>query len=674
MYVLDNVVNLSIIVFLNYLFKVSYKLILMKQIYFFFFFLLMVLIGFTQELIPKQHKSKWGFVNAKEEWIVKAKFSEVKNYSEGLACVRIKKKWGFINKEGKKVIKFQYSNANSFQNGHASVRSYKVLPGNTRENNNQFKWGFINQSGTLTIPYKFKEVQDFDVEERVLVQLFNMKKNEFFWMNTEGVAISPPFTKKEKIGTIYKVQNNRNDGLKVFRYLQNSGTPITEWYLNDFDLSDSLIKVWLPSSNENDTIEVPAYKGNSKKKLCAFINKNGDVLSDWYSEIQPFVNGYAPIRHHHLFGFIDQDYKLVGSPTYRELSLLRDNIYKGQVEYGKTVLLNYKGDRLSLYAFDFEEYSTDMFIGQHQLKSSYKSEDKYAVYDKEGNQKTGWFNKVHEIHNDIVRVEDERLDYTTLEKREYVTMYNYVSLESGELLSKWRKSAQLTWQKDQTKHDSILTFLYLSNAVINIDKEFFSTIFIKEFDFLENKRSVTFSGGDFHNGYALVAKKGTKIQETRNGLQITKDVVLYGYIDWYGDLVIPYRYKEAAAFRDEYAIVGNGDTYGVINSRGRKVLAQQHLMLGAYGSGLFPVLSKKGLWGYVNRENRIQIEYQYDRVMPFSYGYASVKKGRNWGLIDVMGNEVMQLDYKKPIEVISPLKVRYLKNGVGYREKRIDEL
>jgi hypothetical protein len=219
-----------------------------------------------------------------------------------------------------------------------------------------------------------------------------------------------------------------------------------------------------------------------------------------------------------------------------------------------------------------------------------------------------------------------------------------------------------------------LTCLYLTNNVINLDEEFFSTILIKEFEFSKRNRTVTFSGGNFHNGLALVSKKGKEIKENRNGLEVTKDVLLYGYIDWYGDLVIPYRYKEAAAFRDEYAVVGNGDTYGVINSRGSKVLPQKYLMLGAYGSGLFPVLNKKGFWGYINRENRVQIEYQYDRVMPFSYGYASVKKGRYWGLIDVMGNEVMKFDYKKPIEIISPLKIRYLKNGVGYVEVGIADI
>jgi hypothetical protein len=631
-----------------------------------------IVLTWAQELIPKEKKNKWGFVNKNNEWVIKAKFSEVKNFKEGLACVRVKKKWGFINTQGKKAIPFQYSKAKSFENGLAAVRSFSTLPGNTRESNNQYKWGYIEQSGNQNIPYLFKAVNDFDKKERALVQLFEMKSNEFFWINPQGEAISPPFTHKEKIGETYKVENIRNDGVKVYRYLSISGTPITEWYLNDFSLDKQLIKVWLPSKTDNDTVQETAFKGNVKNKLCAFIDKEGKVLSPWYSEIKDFVSGYAPVRHNHKYGFIDSNFTLVKKPTYRELNLLQDNIYKGQIEYGKTALLDQKGKELSLYCFDFEPYQGKLFLGKHQLKSSYRSENKYALFDESGNQKTSWYNKIHAIHNSIVRVEDERATYNGKNNLEYEVNYNYVSLETGELISTWRPSVTLSWEKG--KEDSILTYLFLSTSIINLEKAFFKSVFIKEFNYLKNEKKITFTGGDFHNGMALVAKKGEETTTIKNGIEFKGQSTLYGYIDWYGDLVIPYRYKQGAAFRDQYAVVGDGNLYGAINSKGRKVLPNKQLILGAYGSGLFPFLDKDGHWGYINRESRVQIKPQYDQALPFSYGYASVKKGRYWGLIDVMGNELMKFDYRKPMEMISPLKVRYLKNGIGYTEILISDL
>lgn len=629
---------------------------------------------FGQVLTPQKKKSKWGFVNKEGEWIIKPKFNEVKDFKEGFACVRIKKKWGFINKEGKKLSPFQYSSALSFSNGLAAVRSYKPLAGNTRENNNQYKWGYIDLAGNLTIPFLFKVAKDFDNKERALVQLFKFQKDENFWINPSGEAISPPFIEKIKMNENYKIINKRKDGLRVYRFIKDNGEPITDWYLNDFDLSESLIKVWLPSKSDNDTIEVEAFKGNAKKKLCSYINNNGLVQSDWYSEIKPFKNGFAPIRHHHYYGFVDSSFKLVKKPKYREISLLNDSTYKGQIEYGKTVLLNTSGVEKSLHCHDFEIYSDSLYLGIHELKSSYRNELKYAIFNGSGKQITGWYNKIHEIHNSIIRVEDERPNFTTDKKLKYISKYNYVQLETGELITKWRSSTTFRWEKSKVKKDSLLTYLFLSTPSIKLSKEFFNHLFVKEFNFSPRNKEITFSGGDFHNGMALVSINGKELNIKHNKLKITTNSSKYGYIDWYGDLIIPYKFEDASAFRDEYAIIRKNGKYGAINSKGKTVIKPQYNILGAYGSGLFPFLNKEGNWGYINRANRIQIKPTYDNATPFSYGYASVKKGKYWGLIDVMGNEVMPFDYKKSIEVISPKKVKYLQSGVGYIEKEISEL
>ena len=641
----------------------------MRYLLLFLLSLVISITFFAQGLTPKQKKKKWGFVNKDNEWVIKPKFSEVKPFNEGLACVRIKNKWGFIDASGAKIIKPQYSSANSFTNGFAAVRSLTPLAGNSRENNNQYKWGFINKQGTLTSPLLFKTVKDFDEKGRTLVQLFNMKANEFFWINSNGKAISPPFTKKEKIGDIYKIENKRRDGLPVYRFIKPTGEAITAWYLNNFNLEQETTKVWLPSDPKNDTIEVEAFRGNPRKKLCAYINQKGEVLTDWYSEIKPFIKGYAPIRHNHLYGFIDSTYSLTKKPIYRELDTLNKKRYKGQIETGKTAILDLKGKELSLYTYDFELLNKGYFLGKHQLKSSYRNETKYAVFDENGNQKTSWFNKIHTIHNGIVRVEDERLSYDNTFSYQY--FYNYVQLESGELISNWRPIIKTTWEQET---DSLLTQLFLSTPILNLEDSFFKTLFVKEFKLSKREKTITFSGGDFHNGMAIVAKKEKKITTSKNGLTTTSYETLYGYIDWYGDLVIPYRYKEAAGFREEFAVVGNGKHYGAINTNGKNIIPYNFNMLCAYGSGLFPFLNDKRQWGFVNRKNRIQIEAQFDQTLPFSYGYASVKKGRYWGLIDVMGNEVMSFVSRKPIEIISQTKIRYLKSGVGYLEEEIKNL
>ena len=643
----------------------------MRLFFILIFSVLSIQFLFGQELIPKQKKSKWGYANKSGEWIIKPKFNEVKKFKEGFAAVRIKKKWGYINKDGKKLTPFQYSAALSFSNGFATVKSYKILPGNTRENNNRYKWGYIDLSGTQTIPYLFKSAFDFDSQGRALVQLFKHKKNEHFWINKSGKAISPPFIEKIKEETGYKIINTRNDEQKVYRYIKNNGEPITEWYLNDFNLNQELIKVWLPSQQDNDTIETIAFKGNAKKKLCAYINKRGNVLCDWYSEIEPFKDGYAPIRHFHYYGFIDSSFALVVKPKYREISLINDSTYKGQIEYGKTVLINTSGVEKSLSCYDFEVYADSLFLGIHELKSSFRKELKYAIFNSKGKQITSWYNKIHNIHNSIVRVEEDRPHYSKQKGLKYIPKYNYVDLKSGDLITEWRLITFLQWENTELKKDSILSYLFLATPIVKLNKSFFNELFIKEFEFLPKEQKLTFSGGDFHNGMALVAIDGAEKIINSNKIKTSSNSSKYGYIDWYGDLVIPYKYEDAAAFREEYAVYRKSGKYGAINSKGKIIIKPQYNMLGAYGSGLFPFLNDEGKWGYINRSNRIQIQSNYDNATPFSYGYASVKKGKYWGLIDIMGNEIIPFDYKKSIEIISPKKVKLLQSGVGYIEKEI---
>ena len=631
-------------------------------------------ITFSQDLKPKEEKGKWGFVNGQDEWIVKPQYSTVTPFSHNLSCVSKKGKWGYLNKEGKIIIPLQFSEAKPFVNELAAVRSLAVLTGNTRENNNKYKWGFIDTEGKLVVDYLFRNVNDFDKEGRSLVGLFKMKSNENFWINKQGEAISPPFIKKEKRNNTYFLTNERKDGKKVYRYIKPSGESITKWYLNDFNLNDSLIKVWLPTKTDNDTLQELAYGGNPRKKVCAFINSNGEVLTDWYSEIKAYRKGFAPVRKNYLYGFINENFEVVTKPKYREISYLKNDTYKAQIIYGKSVLLTIKGEEKSLYNFDFEDYSDDLFLGVHQLKSKGKKELKYAIFNTQGKQKSSWYTKIHPIRNKIARVEDIRPIYTKGKEVRFKNHYNYVKLSSGELITNWRVSNQTKWEGTRQKSDSILTYLYLSTPILNLDKSFFETIFIKEFKLDKKQHSILFSGGDFHNGMALVTKQIREIEQTKFGTQITKDKVLYGYIDWYGDLVVPYKYAEASAFRNGYAVVGNESNYGVINRYGSLVLPYSKKIIGGYGTGVLPFLNEDAKWGFISLKGREQIAPIYDEVTLFSYGYASVKKGRYWALINAMGEEILPFEYRKPIEVISTNKIKVLENGIGYVEKNISDL
>lgn len=58
---------------------------------------------------------KYGFVNDKGEKICDFLYDEVRDYSEGIAAVRIGDKWGYINERGNQICEIRYDAVGDFQ-------------------------------------------------------------------------------------------------------------------------------------------------------------------------------------------------------------------------------------------------------------------------------------------------------------------------------------------------------------------------------------------------------------------------------------------------------------------------------------------------------------------------------------------------------------------------------
>ena len=56
---------------------------------------------------------------------------------------------------------------------------------------------------------------------------------------------------------------------------------------------------------------------------------------------------------------------------------------------------------------------------------------------------------------------------------------------------------------------------------------------------------------------------------------------------------------------------------------------------------------KDNKWGFVDRNENIVVEYNYDKVTEFNeYGYAGIKLNNKWGVIDSKGNIVKEPSYE----------------------------
>ncbi|MDZ7739205.1 MAG: WG repeat-containing protein [Bacteroidales bacterium] len=110
--------------------------------------------GYNREglLFKKNRDQRWGLVNADEDWIISPVFEDIKNFSEGLAPVKINDRWGYINREGDIIIEPAYDDAFVFAHGLGCV-----------EKNGRY--GCVNISGQMVINPDFDTPLHFHFAE-----------------------------------------------------------------------------------------------------------------------------------------------------------------------------------------------------------------------------------------------------------------------------------------------------------------------------------------------------------------------------------------------------------------------------------------------------------------------------------------------------------------------------
>jgi len=159
---------------------VDYNELTMRNRMFFSIILLTALLtvmtanAFSQELERVRGDfGYWGYIDkSSRETIIPCEYLSAKDFSEGLAAVKLLYEWGFIDKAGTKVISFKYSRAESFSEGLAAVK----LNG---------KWGFIDKNGTEIVPCTYNMRNSPELERERVMALEREKASKLERSSTE---------------------------------------------------------------------------------------------------------------------------------------------------------------------------------------------------------------------------------------------------------------------------------------------------------------------------------------------------------------------------------------------------------------------------------------------------------------------------------------------------------
>ena len=359
----------------------------MRKIFILTFTFLLFLIqpGLSQENDIKLYKFQqrtaegrfFGLINANGDVIAEPIFNEIASFSEGLAYVTVIEekdvKAGYIDTTGKIVIEAKhqpsYDKSRDFSEGLASVR----IDG---------KFGFINTQGELVIAAQYAKTHAFNEGYAVVEPNWSEKvvidKKANIILNPVTVYINnvPQVNKGETVNIDERVKNGT-----ITMYVHHYNHPTRSTVVNmKGDYLFSLKPYILHEMSEG---LISAQKNDMKS--AGYINKNGEVAIPFdYSSGTDFKNGYAKVKDKNtkMYGIIDLNGNYFVPPEYTYIS---DDYYKSDYIFVRKPnsnfgYIDFKGNQV----IDFKYAYGGLFSEGLAVVSTPLNENMYI--DKNGNK------------------------------------------------------------------------------------------------------------------------------------------------------------------------------------------------------------------------------------------------------------------------------------------------
>jgi hypothetical protein len=152
--------------------------------------------------------------------------------------------------------------------------------------------------------------------------------------------------------------------------------------------------------------------------------------------------------------------------------------------------------------------------------------------------------------------------------------------------------------------------------------------------------------GDFDN-LEFISEGLVRIEDWE-----TWETMRAGFVDVYGNLVVPLIYGGAMPFFEGLAGIRVGDwrtgKWGFIDALGNEVIPPRYDEVSSFNEGLAAVRIgdwETARWGFIDTHGNEVVPPRYDEVHLFFEGMAAVRVGDRWGFIDSSGNEVIPPRY-----------------------------
>jgi len=149
-------------------------------------------------------------------------------------------------------------------------------------------------------------------------------------------------------------------------------------------------------------------------------------------------------------------------------------------------------------------------------------------------------------------------------------------------------------------------------------------------------------------GFASCNKKATteagqlKIVPYRNG-------DLWGFSDAKGKILIEPKYNNTYLMDDGYGRTYQGELTGLVSPDGKVLAEPEYMYISMFKNGLASFRKNDTLSGYLNEQGQVAIPAQFEEAYDFEEGYAFVKKGGQYHLIQPDGKVIKTIGKWLPL-------------------------
>ena len=425
---------------------------------------------------------------------------------------------------------------------------------------------------------------------------------------------------------------------------------------------------------------------------------------------------------------IKPQYDEIRNMPYREGELIakKDDKY-GVININGGKLLDFKYDYItgdSYYSTE-KEYTLDGYIvgvnnGDGKMQYGYLNSNRNQLLETS-------FDRVYRMNN----VKDDENVYLVTEKDGNIQLYrnDKILLDNNYQAINYNEDSKLLIIKKDNKYGvtdlngkQILNIEYdqiqipgnYIIAIKNGNSETFDLSGTKQENLqftnimMTNNENYNISI-DTNDKYGVISKDGTTIIENKynyiqylfaNYFIVGGDSGKSGIINDKGEELLPINYEVIQKIDNSDIIQAmTGNTLELYNKQISKIVSMENGKLdinnnyikvysttqteyvGLDGSlksdfDIFPdntlfASEKDGMWGFVDKNNNIKVNYQYEKVTELNeLGFAGIKKDGKWGVIDKNGNVILEPTYEIAEQNGEPYFIgKYYKVISGYEEE-----